>query len=182
MSKNQPFVTLDHKKTQSRADKNHILPLLRVSVFIAGTKLSPICSPQMYIRTHSVLMESLPAGQLEYHTPARRQHTTSRFLPGRKTRFSGAFAEELRNETLVHRTPLSTVTQFARLRDATHLADGGLSTLSEYREASVSKSVPLRRCFCDHDFIEKLSVGPVVKAKFVAKTLLDPICVLRTAR
>jgi hypothetical protein len=31
------------KKTQSRADKNH------VSVFVAGTKLSPICSPKMYV-------------------------------------------------------------------------------------------------------------------------------------
>jgi hypothetical protein len=32
-----------HKKTQSHADKNH------VSVFVAGTKLSPICSPKMYV-------------------------------------------------------------------------------------------------------------------------------------
>ena len=40
----------------------------------------------------------------------------------------------------------------------------------------------LRRCFCDDDFLEKLGVGRVVEAKFVAKTLLDPIRVLRTAR
>jgi hypothetical protein len=33
----------DHKKTQSHADKNH------VSVFVAGTKLSAICSPKMYV-------------------------------------------------------------------------------------------------------------------------------------
>jgi hypothetical protein len=40
---------LIHKKTQSRADKNHSLPVIAGPVFVAGTKLSPICSPKMYV-------------------------------------------------------------------------------------------------------------------------------------
>jgi hypothetical protein len=37
------------KNSISCRQKSQLLPTVRVSVFIAGTKLSPICSPQMYI-------------------------------------------------------------------------------------------------------------------------------------
>ena len=40
---------LTTKKARSRADKITACPPSRVSVFVAGTKLSPICSPKMYV-------------------------------------------------------------------------------------------------------------------------------------
>src|SRR4030095_12905507 len=50
MSKNQLFSTFSpHKEAKSRADKNYSPQPWWVSVFVAGTKLSPICSPKMYV-------------------------------------------------------------------------------------------------------------------------------------
>jgi hypothetical protein len=58
MSKNQPFVTFDHKKTQSRADKNHSFSRIAGFRFPCRDKIEHnLQSPNVH-RTHSVLMES----------------------------------------------------------------------------------------------------------------------------
>src|ERR1044072_3085850 len=58
MSKNQPFVTFDHKKTQSRADKNHSFSAIAAFRFHCRDKIEPNLQSQNVRRTHSNLVES----------------------------------------------------------------------------------------------------------------------------
>ena len=57
MSKNQQFTTFEHKKTQSRADKNHSLPAGAGFCFFCRDKIEPNLQSQNVRRTHSKLVE-----------------------------------------------------------------------------------------------------------------------------
>ena len=109
MSKNQPFVTFDHKKTQSRADKNHSFSRRCGFRFRCRDKIEPnLQSPNVH-RTHSVLVESRFQRDSENTTLQRGVKTQPRnFCRVEEIDFL-TFAKAIRTELLVSRQPLPPV-------------------------------------------------------------------------
>jgi hypothetical protein len=86
MSKNQhPRTFQTTKKLNLVPTKITACPLSRVSVFVAGTKLSPICSPKMYVEHTPNQWSPASAGSKAYSKSASRQRIPRdfcNFLPG----------------------------------------------------------------------------------------------------
>ena len=163
MSKNQPFVTLCHKKNSiSCRQKNHRLPVIAGFRFRCRDKIEPNLQSQNVRRTHPKLMES--RFQRDQKLTANRRPVNT--IP----QISAIFCQEA--------IPLhSALYLFASrwLLNCKALNKKCCKFVATRKENYGRENFLLFCCPSDDDFAEKPRMIRIIRAEFISRPCLDPI-------